>query len=388
MNVLKTKKSILIFILSAAIFALGVKGFIFYRVNLRGIGPAFFSPTINLSDLGEATSSDLGRKFHPGFQAEIFAKGLPGARVLKFDQSGNLWISQTGEGKISIIEKLNDGVFSAPQVVYTGLRNPHGLAFDPQNPKMLYIAEENRITRRDTGLEIDGQHLQKIADLPSGGGHETRTINFGPDGRLYVAIGSSCNVCLEKDERRAKIFSMNKDGSDFKEFARGLRNSVFFTWSYVDGRMWATEMGRDNLGDDVPPDEVNVIEAGGNYGWPICFGRNVHDDNFDKNTYFRNPCMAPFEKESAIDLPAHSAPLGLAFIPEDGKWPSEYAGDLLVAYHGSWNRSIPTGYKIVRLRLDALGRYLDTEDFISGWLTEDSGKYSSSGRPVDIYVSP
>ena len=221
MNVLKTKKSILIFILSAAIFALGVKGFIFYRVNLRGIGPAFFSPTINLSDLGEATSSDLGLKLPPGFQAEIFAKGLPGARVLKFDQSGNLWISQTGEGKISIIEKLNDGVFSAPQVVYTGLRNPHGLAFDPQNPKMLYIAEENRITRRDTGLEIDGQHLQKIADLPSGGGHETRTINFGPDGRLYVAIGSSCNVCLEKDERRAKIFSMNKDGSDFKEFARG-----------------------------------------------------------------------------------------------------------------------------------------------------------------------
>lgn len=150
-------------------------------------------------------------------------------------------------------------------------------------------------------------------------------------------------------------------------------------------------MGRDNLGDDLPPDEINIIErpsAGSgqssipNFGWPICYGKNIHDTNFDKNTYIRNPCMEPFETPSFIDLPAHSAPLGLAFVPEEG-WPEEWWYNILVAYHGSWNRSTPTGYKIARLKMNAKGQYLGAEDFISGWLTKDGKK---TGRPVDIKV--
>jgi len=129
-------------------------------------------------------------------------------------------------------------------------------------------------------------------------------------------------------------------------------------------------MGRDLLGDDMPPDEINIIEEGKNYGWPVCYGKNIHDTDFDHNTYVRNPCMEPFETPSHIDIPAHSAPLGLAF----------YKNDLLVAYHGSWNRSVPTGYKIVKMNLDANGNYLGQEDFISGWLQEGN----ALGRPVDI----
>ncbi len=145
-------------------------------------------------------------------------------------------------------------------------------------------------------------------------------------------------------------------------------------------------MGRDNLGDNIPPDEINIIEQKNNqpqnYGWPNCYGKNIHDDVFDKNTYIRNPCMAPFETPSFIDLQAHSAPLGLSFVPEEG-WPEEYWYNLLVAYHGSWNRSAATGYKIVRLKMNAKGEYLGTEDFITGWLKDNDTK---AGRPVDIKV--
>ncbi len=138
-------------------------------------------------------------------------------------------------------------------------------------------------------------------------------------------------------------------------------------------------MGRDNLGDDLPPDEINLVEYGKNYGWPICFGKNIHDTNFDKNTYIRNPCGEPDTIGSFIDLQAHSAPLGLSFVPQH-IWPEEYDGDLLVAFHGSWNRSEPTGYKIVQIKFDTQGKFISTEDFITGWLAENV----ALGRPVDL----
>jgi hypothetical protein len=178
------------------------------------------------------------------------------------------------------------------------------------------------------------------------------------------------------------------DGKNPEVFAKGLRNAAFMTQNFVDGAIWVSEMGRDYLGDDLPPDEINRLEEGANFGWPTCYGKNIHDTDFDKNTYVRNPCMEPFEIPSFIDLPAHSAPLGLAFIPEDppsGGWPEDWWYDLLVAYHGSWNRSVPTGYKIVRHRFNSEGLYQGGEDFITGWIDE---KGETLGRPVDILLFP
>lgn len=368
------KKSLII-IGSLIALLLLVTAATFYFKNLRGVGPVIKNPPIDITD------NPLPLDLPSEFGIEIFAKDVPGARVMKFDSVGNVWVSQTSRGEVSMLQ-VEDGKVANQTAVLKNLRKPHGLAFDPQDSSILYIAEEHRISR--TNLATDGPlNLEKIADLPTGGGHTSRTIAFGPDDRLYVSIGSSCNVCNENDERRAKIFSMKKDGSDFKEFARGLRNSVFFTWSYVDGKMWATDMGRDLLGDDTPPDEVNIVEAGKNYGWPICYGKNIHDTNFDKNTYIRNPCQSPFEIPSYIDIPAHSAPLGLAFVPEEG-WPEEYWYNLFVAYHGSWNRTEPTGYKVVRMKLNSRGEYSGTEDFITGWLTKDG----ALGRPVDVHAVP
>src|SRR3989344_972768 len=314
-------------------------------------------------------------KLPEGFSIAIFAKNVPGARVLARDSKGLFWISQPSRGAVSRIEA--DGT---PVTMFQGLDEPHGLAFDPDDPDVLYIAEEGKVSR--VNVEATPTRFEKIVDLPSGGGHSSRTIAFGPeDGRLYVSIVSSCNVCHEENPHRAAILSMKKDGSDVKIFAKGLRNTVFFTWSYVDGRMWGTDMGRDLLGDDVPPEEINMIKEGGNYGWPICYGNNIHDTNFDKNTYIRNPCMEPFETPQQVEMQAHSAPLGLGFVPEEG-WPEDMWYDLIVAFHGSWNRTVPTGYKLVRIKLDARGNFQGQEDFISGWLQGNS----ALGRPVDVLI--
>lgn len=384
----------------AAIFAVD-----FYLKYFRGAGPAFGPPAGDITKLipgspvpGENTTG-MPLKLPPGFSISIFAKDLVGPRVMAFDPNGNLLTSVTGQGKVVALPDANvDGVADAAVIVASGLSQPHGMAFRCEGSAgerqcNLYIAETNQISIYDYDREnLKAINKRKIADLPGGGNHFTRTIGFGPDDRLYISIGSSCNVCVEKDDRRAKIFSMNPDGSDFKEFARGLRNTVFFTWHPASGKIWGSDMGRDFLGDNLPPDEINIIESGKNYGWPNCYGKNIHDADFDKNVYIRNPCMEPFETSSHIDIPAHSAPLGLAFVPKNasltksdtksGAWPEEYRHNLFVAYHGSWNRTAPTGYKIVRYKLDEEDKVLGAEDFIVGWLTEKG----ALGRPVDILV--
>ncbi len=349
-----------------------------------------------------------------GFSIEVFAKNAPGARVMAFDSKGDLWVSRMSKGIVTMYD-VENGKVVGQKDVFKNLKNPHGLAFrhdDNGDADILYIAEEDKIStaivRRNDISAVQGTNVAKMTDIekvdlslavssliqpnkikdltPSNTAarHKSRTISFGPDGRLYVSIGSSCDVCTESTDLPAKIFSMKFDGSDWREEARGLRNSVFFTWSFVDGRMWATDMGRDRLGDNLPPDEINIIERGKNYGWPICYGKNVHDTSFDKNTYIRNPCMEPFETESHVDLPAHVAPLGLTFIPEEG-WPKKYWYNLLVSYHGSWNSTKPVGYKVARIILDAKGNVKGTEDFLTGFLTKDN---KALGRPVDIMAQP
>ena len=316
-----------------------------------------------------------------GFRIEVFAKDLPGARVIVGpDQLGNYWVSQPSKGVVSTIETTDDGGAENIYPVFRDLRKPHGLALNPSNSLMLYIAEEYQITR--VLLYTDARR-EKIADLPAGGRHVTRTIAFGPDGKLYVSIGSSCDVCEENVDERAVIWRMNPDGSEREVFARGLRNAVFFDWDLVTGKMWATEMGRDFLGDDLPPDEINIVEEGFFYGWPWYYGKeNVRDEKFMPNVMVS---LAFPLRGAHIEIPAHSAPLGLAFVPEEG-WPEDMALDLLVAYHGSWNRSEPTGYKLVRIDLDERTREsLGTTDFINGWLTSEGDVL---GRPVDLHIFP
>ena len=377
------KRKKIIFIVSILIImVLLFLGIRFYLQNLQGAWPLIQKPSTPITKLVDPkVFNNLNLKLPPGFSISIFAKDLQGARVMVFDKDGNIWISQTGQGKISELI-IKNGEVQSQKVIFSGLKNPHGIAFDPQDPYTLYVAEETQISKVSIYPTIG--KLEKIIDLPKGGRHFTRTLGFGPDNRLYVSIGSTCDVCSESDPRIASIYSLNKDGTDFKQLAKGLRNTVFFTFNKNDGKIWGTEMGHDYLGNNTPPDEINTFDIKSqtvlNYGWPICYGQNIHDTNYDKNTYIRNPCMEPFEIPSHFDIQAHSAPLGLAFVPENNSWPKEYSHNLLVSFHGSWNRTVPTGYKIVRLILDDKENILKQEDFITGWLTSSG----AIGRPVDV----
>lgn len=336
-----------------------------------------------------------------GFSARLFADGVPGARVITRDPKGALLVSLTSEGKVVVLPSL-DGDRKADRIVTVldDLNNPHGLVvrcsetgFESadQDDCTLYVGEEQRVAAYRYDADTYSATFEKeIAELPEGSGHYTRTLMLHPDNkRLLVSVGSSCNICEEKDTRRASILAIDLESGEAKEFASGLRNTVFMTTHYVTGDIWGTEMGRDNLGDDLPPDEVNIIspsKSSGqnsvpNFGWPYCYGQAIRDATFrlDESTNCSDTIT------SHIDIPAHSAPLGIAFVPEEG-WPEEWWYDALIAYHGSWNRSTPTGYKIVRFPLDAKG---DPEgapvDFLTGFMDQNG---SVSGRPVDILLEP
>jgi glucose/arabinose dehydrogenase len=381
-----TKRRLTIVIIVVVLFA--IAAFVF-KSTIGSINvPKSENPHDTSGGSPESIDPTIAKLSIPsGFAMQAYAKNVKGARVIAFDPKGRMLVSQTSEGKITLFEDTDkDGISDSSKTLVTGLNKPHGLAFDCRNDKcLLYVAEHSKLSSYDYDSEMgtitNPKKLVTIASTATDR-HFTRTLQLLPDSNLLlVSVGSSCNVCNEEDSMRGRIMAYDIKTQKFSEYARGLRNSVFMTLD-KNGKVFATEMGRDSLGDDIPPDEINIIEPGKNYGWPNCYGKNIHDDNFDKNTYIRNPCMEPFESPSFIDLQAHSAPLGIAFIPDS--W-QDKPGSLLVAYHGSWNRSEPTGYKIARLSPDESGEYTSSQDFISGWLTKDGAKL---GRPVDIVFGP
>lgn len=391
------KKAWVIFVVSSlAFFGLGYYS---YSSFIRGIGIAVKEPdqkvVEELDRIGSyppeapnpSTSTIAGFPLviPPSFSISLFAKGLENPRVMVWDCAGNMVVSLTSAGRvIALPDNDSNGKADKMVLVKDGLRKPHGLAFNklPDGRCQLYIAEEDKVSLFDYDVSsLKASFLKKLIDLPYGSGHFTRTLLISKD-RLFVSVGSSCNVCHEKDDKRASVLAMDLDGGNVKTYARGLRNAVFMAEHPASGKIWATEMGRDFLGDNLPPDEINILEEGKNYGWPNCYGKNIHDSDFDKNTYIRNPCMEPFETPSIADIPAHSAPLGIAFFAP-GDWPADLAGDMLVALHGSWNRSQPSGYKIVRYKLSEDGQVESVEDFISGFLGANGKKY---GRPAGILI--
>lgn len=337
---------------------------------------------------GGATRPPLPLRVPPGFRIEVAADGLGRVRALAFAPDGRLFASKPGSGEVlTLADSDGDGSLDRRIVFASGLDGPFGLAFDAAGA--LYVAENERLLRFPGAATVSrAGEPEVVTDLVGGGGHTTRSVVVAPSGRLFVAAGSSCNVCLERDRRRAAVVEVDPETGRWALFAEGLRNTVGLAIHPRTGELWGADNGRDWLGDDLPPEEINVIRRGRHYGWPYCWGDRVPDREAlrDRAPALPAPDFCASTEPPAVTIQAHSAPLGLAFYT-GSRFPAAYRGDLFVTLHGSWNRSVPTGYKVVRVRVGDDGRPegpTAVEDFATGWLADGRVR----GRPVGIAAGP
>lgn len=319
-----------------------------------------------------ADANDI--KLPENFRMNTYAEKLKGPRFMALSPDNVVFVTEIRSGNvIALADTDSNGATDKYLIKAKNLKYPNGIAFYKD---WMYVGERHQVVRfKYSGYKNDlGKKEVVIPNLPSGG-HSTKSILFGRDDKLYLSIGSSCNVCNEKDKRRAAIMQFNPDGSAGRMYAGGLRNSVGMTINPKSSKIWATDNGRDWLGDDLPPEEINIIKDGKNYGWPECYGKQIPDPEKGNHVFCKTT------EPSAFDMQAHSAPLGLTFYT-GSQFPKEYKGDLFVAFHGSWNRSKPTGYKVVRIKIKD-NKPVSIEDFASGWLKGTK----RTGRPVDVLIN-
>lgn len=336
------------------------------------------SGQVNL--VGILAKGEAGQIHVPeGFEVGIFAAGLDSPRFMHFGPDGKLYVAERGANRIVVLEDEDGDGRSDSQLVFADeVGSPHSIVF---HEGAWYVGVPSGVIRL-TDQNGDGQADERVALIDSypTSNHSTRTVEFLPDGRMVVSIGSSCNVCEEQDPRRAAILAYDNSSAEGEQlYASGLRNAVGLTLHPSTGELWATNNGTDLMGDDIPPETIYLIEEGADYGWPRCHsGRIANPDYGDAGAC--EEIEAPM-----VEMQAHSAPLGLVFY--DGTaFPEPYRGDLFIAFHGSWNRSVPTGYKVVRLPFDGAEPGAEVVDFATGWLEDDLE--TVTGRPVGLAVGP
>jgi glucose/arabinose dehydrogenase len=316
-------------------------------------------------------------KLPPGFRISVFAHPVKGARSMVLSPTGTLFVGSRPEGVVhAVLDRDKDGVADEVIQIASGLNFPNGVAV---RDGALYVAEINRILRYD-GIEGSLKKPPKpavvIDSYPTEEHHGQKFIAFGPDGMLYVPVGAPCNICQRPDPY-ASITRIKPDGSGREVFARGVRNTMGFDWHPRTRQLWFTDNGRDMLGDDVPPDELNQApEAGLHFGYPFCHAGEITDPEFGA----QKPCSGL--RPPAQKLGPHVAALGMRFYT-GSLFPAEYRDQIFIAEHGSWNRSKKIGYRLSLVRLDG-DRVTSYETFADGWLQGQE----EWGRPVDVLVMP
>jgi glucose/arabinose dehydrogenase len=314
-----------------------------------------------------------------GFSISIYAYNVPNARSLALGDDGVVYVGTRKEGAVYAIKDSNaDGHANKRYIIATGLNMPNGVAYKNGD---LYVAETNKIIR----FTKIGQHLNNppkpetiYNKLPSDAHHGWKYLRFGPDDKLYTAVGAPCNICLSEKDIYSSLVRLNKDGSEFEILASGIRNSVGFDWQPETGQLFFNDNGRDHLGDNIPPDELNSwSEKEQHFGYPFCHGEDILD-----------PELADGKKCSQFVAPewnyrAHVAPLGMRFYTGTS-FPKRFKNQLFVAQHGSWNRTKPQGYRIALVKFKN-NKPVSIQSFISGWLTKDD---EVLGRPTDILQMP
>jgi glucose/arabinose dehydrogenase len=343
----------------------------------KKVSPDTSSPAIT----GASASLPLDKiKLPKGFTISVFAE-VENARSLAISPGGTIFVGNRDQDKVYAIKDVDgDGKADKKWTIATGLNMPNGVAFRNGD---LYVAEVSRI-HKFAGIEskLDNPGKSQIVydKYPTETHHGWKYIAFGPDGKLYVPVGAPCNICESKDPIYASITRMNPDGTGLEVFASGVRNSVGFTWHPTTKQIWFTDNGRDQLGDDIPSCELNTAPKPGlHFGYPYCHEGSIKDPEFGD----KRPC-SDFVKP-ADKLGAHVAPLGLKFYT--GKmFPKEYTNNLIVAEHGSWNRTKKSGYNLTLVNVDAKSNVTSHTVFASGWMDDATQKVW--GRPVDVLLLP
>ena len=350
----------------------------------------FLSLTFFLSDISSKNSdmdTFLEKIVLPdGFKIEIYASDVENARSMTVSPSGTIFVgNRKSDNVFALIDENKDGKVDKKYLITDKLKNmPNGVAFHEGD---LYVAEVNKIwvfKDIENKLELIDQYgfypedpILITDDFPSDKHHGWKYIAIGPDNKLYVPVGAPCNICESRDEIYSTITRMDLDGSNREIYARGVRNTVGFTWNKETGEMWFTDNGRDMLGDNYPPCELNkVTKPDQHYGYPYCHGGDISDPEFGSK-YACEDFIKPMQ-----NLGPHVAPLGLKFY-DGNMFPEEYKGDIFIAEHGSWNRTKKIGYRITRVKIKD-NKSVGYEPFISGWLEKDIN--DAWGRPVDVVI--
>lgn len=313
-----------------------------------------------------------------GFHLDVYAANVKNARSLVLSPKGTLFVGTRTEGSVYAIPNIDKNAFGDRVIrIAEGLNMPNGVALHAGS---LFVAEVSRILRFDRieeRLENPPKPVVLPVQLPDDEHHGWKFIAIGPDQKLYVPVGAPCNICKSREPVYASITRMNLDGSGLEVFASGIRNTVGFDWNPKDQSLWFTDNGRDMLGDDVPPDELNQAKrAGIDFGYPACHGRAIRDPEFGSD----DSCAKATPPKA--ELGPHVAALGMRFYTGQ-QFPAEYRNQVFIAEHGSWNRKNKIGYRVMRVRVEG-DRASEYQPFITGWLEGDD----PWGRPVDVLVKP
>jgi glucose/arabinose dehydrogenase len=317
-------------------------------------------------------------KLPPGFEISVFASGVKDARSLTLSPNGTVFVGSRSAGNVyAVVDRNGDGKADEVITLARGLNSPNGVAF---RDGALYVAEISRVLRFDDierRLTSSSQPAVVTDKFPKDGHHGWKFIRFGPDGMLYVPVGAPCNICQRDPDRYAVIMRLRPDGTHLETFARGVRNTVGFDWHPKTKELWFTDNGRDWLGDDSPPDELNRAPRPGlHFGFPYCHGASVADPEFGGKRQC-SEFAAP-----AQSLGPHIAALGMRFYTGT-MFPDAYRLQIFIAEHGSWNRTTPSGYRVTLVRFDN-DLAVSYEPFAEGWLHDGR----AWGRPVDVLVMP
>lgn len=325
------------------------------------------------ADLGVAGQT---LQMPPGYSISVVAAGLAKPRFMVFDDASNLLVAAADNGAV-VRFPFSDGQLGQREVLLSDLQRPSSVAlFTTDAGQYLYVGEVHQVTRYaydPAGPAGDPEVV--IPDLPTEGAHWTRTVAFGPDGMLYLSVGSSCNICLETEPIRAAVSRAAPDGGDLEIIATGLRNAVGLAFQPGTDDLWATVNERDLQGNEIPPDLITIVQEGANYGWPSCLPPDATPQEPGADCSGVTP--------PTLGIQAHSAPLGLTFYEGEGV-PAEFSGDLIVAQHGSWNRQPPAAPKLLLIDFED-GEPISARDFATGWQTASGARW---GRPAGVVVAP